>query len=174
MASPCGSRRDAPPAMMPPAAAMMEHSANWSSASPGTTWRAAQRSTARSAITARTEECARQHHLRDFLVQTKQFASTDNAELFAEEVEKEVKEVKEAKAVELQRLGLCRGWCPRPSCCHLRTWLTHKSLRAAQGAWRPLQAGARWPAAGPVVLINSYTAQQGWGLLVQRDAAAVL
>ena len=30
------------------------------------------------------------HHLRDFLVQTKQFASSDNAELFAEEVEREV------------------------------------------------------------------------------------
>lgn len=26
------------------------------------------------------------HHLRDFLVQTKQFASQDNADLFAEEV----------------------------------------------------------------------------------------
>uniref|UniRef100_A0A7S0WF70 Importin N-terminal domain-containing protein n=1 Tax=Chlamydomonas leiostraca TaxID=1034604 RepID=A0A7S0WF70_9CHLO len=50
------------------------------------------------------------HHLRDFLVQTKQFASTDNAELFAEEVEKEVKE---AKAVELQRLAAVPGLVPQ-------------------------------------------------------------
>jgi exportin-1 len=30
------------------------------------------------------------HHLRDFLIQTKQFASQDNADLFADELEKEV------------------------------------------------------------------------------------
>ena len=34
-----------------------------------------------------TEFSQFKHHLRDFLVQTKQFASQDNAELFAEEVQ---------------------------------------------------------------------------------------
>lgn len=38
------------------------------------------------------EFSAFKHHLRDFLVQTKQFASSDNAELFAEDVEKTVVE----------------------------------------------------------------------------------
>ncbi|KXZ44730.1 hypothetical protein GPECTOR_63g55 [Gonium pectorale] len=37
------------------------------------------------------------HHLRDFLVQTKQFASQDNADLFAEDVEKQVVEQREAR-----------------------------------------------------------------------------
>ncbi|GLC60282.1 Exportin-1 [Pleodorina starrii] len=37
------------------------------------------------------------HHLRDFLVQTKQFASQDNAELFAEDVEKQVVEQRETR-----------------------------------------------------------------------------
>jgi len=32
------------------------------------------------------------HHLRDFLVQTKQFETQDNAELFAEEVNKTLSE----------------------------------------------------------------------------------
>ena len=34
-----------------------------------------------------TEFSEFKHHLRDFLVQTKQFASQDNAELFADEVQ---------------------------------------------------------------------------------------
>lgn len=37
------------------------------------------------------------HHLRDFLVQTKQFASQDNAELFAEDVVKQVEEQRESR-----------------------------------------------------------------------------
>ncbi|PNH03912.1 Exportin-1 [Tetrabaena socialis] len=37
------------------------------------------------------------HHLRDFLVQTKQFASQDNADLFAEDVEKQVVEQRETR-----------------------------------------------------------------------------
>lgn len=36
------------------------------------------------------------HHLRDFLVQTKQFASQDNADLFAEEVAQQ-REVRECR-----------------------------------------------------------------------------
>ena len=49
------------------------------------------------------------HHLRDFLVQTKQFASQDNAELFAEEVEKEVQA---QKTTEQQRLAAVPGLLP--------------------------------------------------------------
>jgi len=37
-------------------------------------------------------------HLRDFLIQTKQFASQDNAELFAGEVEKQVQQVQQQQA----------------------------------------------------------------------------
>ena len=40
-----------------------------------------------SGMFAYTEFSQFKHHLRDFLVQTKQFASQDNAELFAEEVQ---------------------------------------------------------------------------------------
>eukprot|EP00798_Chlamydomonas_sp_ICE-L_P000521 gene521-1934_t len=49
------------------------------------------------------------HHLRDFLVQTKQFASQDNADLFAEEVEKELAQQKEA---ERQKLAAVPGLLP--------------------------------------------------------------
>ncbi|KAL6757535.1 exportin [Haematococcus lacustris] len=41
------------------------------------------------------------HHLRDFLVQTRQFSSSDNAELFAEEVEKELAAQREAEQLRL-------------------------------------------------------------------------
>mmetsp|Transcript_36522 Transcript_36522/g.81303 ORF Transcript_36522/g.81303 Transcript_36522/m.81303 type:complete len:1073 (+) Transcript_36522:318-3536(+) len=50
------------------------------------------------------------HHLRDFLVQTKQFASQDNAELFAEEVEREVAAQKEN---ERQRMAAVPGLIPQ-------------------------------------------------------------
>lgn len=46
------------------------------------------------------------HHLRDFLVQTKQFASQDNAELFAEEVQAK-------KQAEQQRLAAIPGMIPQ-------------------------------------------------------------
>lgn len=49
------------------------------------------------------------HHLRDFLVQAKQFASQDNAELFAEDVEREVIN---QKAMEKQRLMAVPGLVP--------------------------------------------------------------
>lgn len=49
------------------------------------------------------------HHLRDFLVQTKQFADKDNAELFAEEVEKELAQ---SKVAEAQRQAAVPGLVP--------------------------------------------------------------
>ncbi|KAG1655478.1 hypothetical protein FOA52_008673 [Chlamydomonas sp. UWO 241] len=52
------------------------------------------------------------HHLRDFLVQTKQFASQDNAELFAEEVEREVAA---QRASEQTRLQGVPGLIPQPA-----------------------------------------------------------
>jgi exportin-1 len=50
------------------------------------------------------------HHLRDFLVQTKQFASQDNADLFAEEVQKEVAA---QRASEQSRLQAVPGLIPQ-------------------------------------------------------------
>lgn len=46
------------------------------------------------------------NHLRDFLVQTKQFASQDNSQLFAEDVERELQA---QKANEVQRLAAVPG-----------------------------------------------------------------
>ena len=55
------------------------------------------------------EFSAFKHHLRDFLVQAKQFASQDNADLFAEDVEREVNN---QKALEKQRLMAVPGLVP--------------------------------------------------------------
>ncbi|GAX79005.1 hypothetical protein CEUSTIGMA_g6445.t1 [Chlamydomonas eustigma] len=56
------------------------------------------------------EFTAFKHHLRDFLVQTKQFSSSDNAELFAEEVEREVANQKQS---ERQRQAAVPGLIPQ-------------------------------------------------------------
>lgn len=56
------------------------------------------------------EFSAFKHHLRDFLSQSKTFASQDNADLFAEEVEKEVQAQKQA---ERQRMAAIPGLIPQ-------------------------------------------------------------
>lgn len=56
------------------------------------------------------EFSAFKHHLRDFLIQTKSFASQDNADLFAEEVEKEVRAQRETERL---RMSAIPGMIPQ-------------------------------------------------------------